>query len=215
MGLFEITFILITLLAILGLGLATLGWKLILPIFLVWGTITAVLAQQDFFKVTDTFPPRIMLVLLPATFLAIFLFRKLKNRGKNIHLLLSISILRIPVEVTLHHLYTQGLIPELMTYSGWNFDILSGLSAVVLLFLSLSGKLTKTVLLIWNWVALFLLIFIVAIAVLSAPTPLQQLAFDQPNVAVLSFPYIWLPAIVVPIVFLSHFLIFKSARRMT
>jgi hypothetical protein len=34
--------------------------------------------------------------------------------------------------------------------------------------------------------------------------PAQQLNFDQPNRAVLYFPYVWLPAIVVPIVLFSH-----------
>jgi hypothetical protein len=34
--------------------------------------------------------------------------------------------------------------------------------------------------------------------------PFQQFAFDQPNIAVLYFPFIWLPSCVVPLVLLSH-----------
>jgi hypothetical protein len=33
---------------------------------------------------------------------------------------------------------------------------------------------------------------------------LQQFGFDQPTVAVLYFPFIWLPGIVVPLVYFSH-----------
>ncbi|HVF96549.1 MAG TPA: hypothetical protein VM871_04480, partial [Flavisolibacter sp.] len=29
-------------------------------------------------------------------------------------------------------------------------------------------------------------------------------AFDQPNIAVLYFPFIWLPSFIVPVVLLSH-----------
>ncbi|HEX8427561.1 hypothetical protein [Hymenobacter sp.] len=36
------------------------------------------------------------------------------------------------------------------------------------------------------------------------PTPLQQLAFEQPNVAVMQFPFVWLPIFVVPVVAFTH-----------
>ncbi|HEX5025988.1 MAG TPA: hypothetical protein VFV68_11990, partial [Agriterribacter sp.] len=58
--------------------------------------------------------------------------------------------------------------------------------------------------LLWNFICLALLINIVVNAVLSAPFPFQQFAFDQPDIAVLYFPFNWLPAVVVPIVLLSH-----------
>ncbi|MDB6080057.1 MAG: putative transrane protein of unknown function, partial [Akkermansiaceae bacterium] len=39
---------------------------------------------------------------------------------------------------------------------------------------------------------------------LSAPFPFQRLALDQPNVAILSFPFIWLPTFIVPVVLFTH-----------
>ena len=59
-------------------------------------------------------------------------------------------------------------------------------------------------LLVWNLLALGLLLNVVTTAVLSAPSPLQRFAFDQPNVAILHFPFVWLPAVVVPLVLLAH-----------
>lgn len=56
---------------------------------------------------------------------------------------------------------------------------------------------------------LIMLTIIVSIAILSAPFPFQQLAFEQPNVAVLRFPYILLPSVIVPLVYLSHFITLK------
>ena len=45
-----------------------------------------------------------------------------------------------------------------------------------------------------------LLANIVIIAVLSFPSPIQQFGFEQPNIGLAYFPFIWLPAIIVPIV---------------
>ena len=39
---------------------------------------------------------------------------------------------------------------------------------------------------------------------LSAELPIQQLAFDQPIKAIAFFPYILLPAVVVPLVIYIH-----------
>jgi hypothetical protein len=58
--------------------------------------------------------------------------------------------------------------------------------------------------LLWNLVCLGLLLNIILNAVLSAPVPFQKFAFDQPNIAVLYFPFVWLPSCVVPLVLLSH-----------
>ena len=49
-----------------------------------------------------------------------------------------------------------------------------------------------------------LLINIVATAVLSLPSPFQQQAFNQLNIAILYFPFVWLPSVVVPVVLLAH-----------
>jgi hypothetical protein len=41
-------------------------------------------------------------------------------------------------------------------------------------------------------------------AVLSTPSAFQKFAFNQPNVAILHFPYTLLPAFIVPLVLFSH-----------
>jgi len=95
--------------------------------------------------------------------------------------------------------------PGLMTFEGRNFDILSGLSApIVWYFAFVKRRLKKPVLLVWNFLCLGLLINVAVNAVLSAPTRFQQFAFDQPNIALGYFPFLLLPACIVPIVLLSH-----------
>jgi hypothetical protein len=109
------------------------------------------------------------------------------------------------VEIVLFFLFTYKTVPELMTFEGRNFDILSGITApVIFYFAFIRQQLNRQILLIWNFICLGLLVNIVTNAILSAPFPFQQFAFDQPNIAVLYFPFIWLPCCVVPLVLLSH-----------
>ena len=92
-----------------------------------------------------------------------------------------------------------------MTFEGRNFDILAGLTApLVYYFGFIKPRLSRKTMLAWNFICLLLLINIIVNAVLSAPFPFQQFAFDQPNIAVLYFPFIWLPCCVVPLVLFAH-----------
>ena len=43
--------------------------------------------------------------------------------------LVGVQAFRFPLELMLHRAYVEGLMPVQMSYSGFNFDILSGLSA--------------------------------------------------------------------------------------
>jgi hypothetical protein len=64
--------------------------------------------------------------------------------------------------------------------------------------------------LLWNFICLGLLVNIIVNAVLSAPFPFQQFGFSQPNIAVLYFPYVWLPCGIVPLVLLSHLAVIRQ-----
>jgi len=54
---------------------------------------------------------------------------------------------------------------------------------------------------------------IVLTAILSAPLPIQQLAFEQPNIAVMYFPFVYLPGFIVPIVLFSHLVVISKLTR--
>ncbi len=59
-------------------------------------------------------------------------------------------------------------------------------------------------LLAWNIAGMVLLLNIVINAILSVPGPLQQFGFERPNIAVVQYPYSWLPTFIVPVVLFSH-----------
>ncbi|MFY7909091.1 MAG: hypothetical protein ACOVO2_06045, partial [Emticicia sp.] len=71
-------------------------------------------------------------------------------------------------------------------------------------FVFVKKTLSHKILLSWNIMCLLLLINIVFNALLASPVPFQQFAFEQPNIAILYFPYNLLPSMVVPLVLFSH-----------
>jgi len=193
-------------------------WKLARPkknillsllIIMGWMGLQGVLAYQGFYLQLDVAPPPFPLVILPPA-ISIFLLLTLSSRHFILSLPLQsltwIHIVRIPVEIVLWQLYLAGYVPGLMTFEGRNFDIIAGLSAPLVAILAFrGGRIRRNLLLWWNIISLALVLNIVVHAILSMPYKLtQSLAFDSPNVAVLYFPFIWLPALIVPIVIFCH-----------
>jgi len=183
--------------------------KTTLLVLFAWMLLQAAAGMAGFYTVTNTVPPRFLLMVLPPLLIIIFLFLTAKGRryidGLNIKTLTILHVVRIPVEVTLYFLYIHKTVPQLMTFEGRNFDILAGITAPIVFYFSfLKKKANKKLLLWWNIICLVLLVNIVVNAILSAPIPVQQFAFDQPNIAVMYFPFNWLPSVVVPVVLLSH-----------
>ncbi|MEL6848546.1 MAG: hypothetical protein AAFP92_08510, partial [Bacteroidota bacterium] len=104
--------------------------------------------------------------------------------------------------------------PEIMTFAGRNFDIIAGITAPLVAYFGYQkGQMSKGLLIAWNVLCLGLLLTIVSLAVLALPTSFQQIAMDSPNVAVINFPYIWLPVVIVPIVMFTHFVSLRQLTR--
>lgn len=174
-----------------------------------WLVFQAILSLSGFYLITDAVPPRLMLTGVFPAFLTIILYfifaRQSFVEKLPLKILTLLHIIRIPVELVLYWLYQEKLVPELMTFAGRNPDILSGLTAPLVYWLAFrKGKINRPLLIIWNILALGLLVNIVANAVLSFPFPFQQFAFDQPNRGILYFPFVWLPTVIVPLVLFSH-----------
>jgi hypothetical protein len=205
----NIVFIITTLLTAYFFYAAAGSSKITLLIILAWLALQGAVGFSKFYTVTDTMPPRLMLLLLPPLVLIIFLF--LTESGRrfidtlDVKALTLLHIVRIPVELVLLWLFYQKMVPELMTFEGRNFDIISGVTAPLVVYFGITRKIMSNKLMIaWHIICIGLLLNIVIIAFLSAPSPFQKFAFDQPNVGILYFPFVWLPGFIVPVVFFSH-----------
>ena len=198
-------------------GDATARWILIG--LTVWLIVQAVVTKSGFYSTNTTaLPPRFVFLVVPPLLTIIILFLTVKGRVFIDELPQStmtfLHIVRVPVEIVLYWLFLNKAIPELMTFTGRNFDILAGITAPFVAYYGLKKQLLgRNTLLAWNFIGLALLFNIVVHAVLSAPFAFQQLAFDQPDIAVLYFPFSWLPGFVVPMVLFSHLLAIRQLTR--
>lgn len=183
--------------------------KLVFVVLSVWGVVQWTLASSGFYLKTDGMPPRAFLMFAIPILTMVVLFATKRGRqfidSLSLRALTGLHVVRVPVELFIFYWYIRGWVPELMTFEGVNFDILMGITApVIAMWAWKKANLNYKVLLIWNLMGLALLLNIVVHAILSLPVEFQQLALDQPNWAVLHFPFNALPAVIVQVVLFSH-----------
>ena len=207
--LIDILFSVSAIAAVLIFWRATHNSKLVIFLIAAWIIVQSILGIKGFYSNWGATPPRFPMMIAPPVLLIIILFSIKRGRlfidSLNLETLTILHAIRIPVEISLYYLFLAKLIPRSMTFEGSNFDLISGVTApVVYYFAFISKKMDWKFLLGWNILCLGLLLNVVITAIFSAKTPFQQLAFDQPNVGVTYFPFVLLPAVVVPIVLFSH-----------
>lgn len=180
---------------------------LIIPLIIIVAQST--LAHNGFYGHLGAGIPRPIFLIVPSLLTILVCFIVPHSR----HYLLTLNpgwltflhVIRLPIELVLFWLFLYNLVPEIMTFNGWNYDVISGITAPIVAYYAYVKKSMQFKwVLIWNVLCLLLLLNIVTIAILSAPTPFQQFAFDRPNMGIFYFPFVCLPAVVVPIVMLSH-----------
>lgn len=177
-----------------------------------WLALTAGAAVLGWLHFTN--PPTMPLLIGTGFALAIAI--GLSGVGKRLAGQLPLAALvgfqsfRIVVELLLHRAYLDGLMPIQMSYSGRNFDIVTGITAIPLaLWLVRDGRPVRLVFL-WNVMGLALLVNIMAVAMLSAPTPFRFFMNSPANVWVIFAPWVWLPTVMVMSALLGHLLTFRA-----
>ncbi|MEO8841179.1 MAG: hypothetical protein ABI591_03325 [Kofleriaceae bacterium] len=179
---------------------------------LAWLAILGVLADRGFFLETTASPPHLIVAVGPPLLAILVMFVAGRRFVERLPLqtLTYLHLVRAGVGFVLFGLAMSKLVPIDMTFAGHNFDIAIGFTAPVLGNLAfLEPTPARKPLLVWNVIALGFLVYVVVVAVLSAPLPFQQFNFDRPNIAILQFPFVWLPGFVVPIVLASHLVAFR------
>lgn len=175
----------------------------------IWILLQVLISLTGFYTNFKAMPPRFSLLVVPPLLFLVYTISTKKGstflRSFDLKTLTIFHIIRIPVELVLYWLFLHKAIPDLMTFEGRNFDIVSGLTApLVYYFAFIKKRVGRTTLILWNIICLLLVINVVVTSILSFPTSFQQLAFDQPNIGILYAPFILLPSFLVPMVILSH-----------
>jgi hypothetical protein len=207
---FELT----TLLALAAFAKAVRGSKTAIFASVLWIAAQSAIARSGFYLSTKTLPPHFILAAAPPVLIIAALFLLPAGRRFLDTMDLKWSVLfhtiRILVEINLYWLFLYKQVPALMTFERGNLDILVGLTAPLIWWAFATGRIGRRGLLLWNTLSLLSVLNAFARAVLSAPFPFQRLAFDQPTVAILHFPFILLPAFIVPAALLCHLAVFRK-----
>jgi hypothetical protein len=217
LSLIFITSALITLFIFLK---ATHFSKKVIYCLFIWIVIQTYLGLNLFYINTSTFPPRFLFLILPPIIFIIILFNTKKGKSfinkLDIKKLTIIHSVRILVEFGLWGLFVFKKVPVNMTFEGNNFDIFSGITAPFIYYFGFERNvLNKKVLLGWNIICLILLINIVINSILSSPYLFQKFGIFPPNIAILYFPYLLLPSLIVPIILFSHLVLIRKLKKAT
>lgn len=177
-----------------------------------WLLFSAILGYIGFFENFERLPPRIGMFAFIEWFALIYLvfFSRFKDAlakvsGESIYALQSF---RIPVEFLLSFLMAERLLPREMTWAGWNFDILTGVTALGMAFLAYKKRLNRKIELVWNFAGLGLVLWVMCTGLLSAP-PLRLIQTEPPTFIVGYFPFNFLPQFLVPLAITLHLIVLR------
>lgn len=182
---------------------------------LVVGAASAAAAWSGWLQRMDTLPPPMAFVMASvfAVAFALGLSRFGRSCAAEIPMvsLVAFQIFRLPLELLMHRAAELGIMPVELSYSGYNFDIVTGAGAVVLTTLMASGRtVPRGVLWAWNLWGCWCLAVIAFVAI--AGSPLVRLFGDGPhlNTWILFVPYVWLPMILVTAALFGHIVLTRA-----
>jgi hypothetical protein len=160
-------------------------------------------------------PPFAALPVAIAVLGALMAFTRFGTRlvdGLPLAALIGAQVFRLPLELMMHRAYSEGVMPYQMSYSGGNFDILTGLTALPVAWAVHRGLGGRRLAIAWNAMGALLLLNIVVIAAVSTPV-VGWFGPDLLNTWVMFPPFVWLPAVMVLMAFTGHLLIARKIRR--
>jgi hypothetical protein len=182
----------------------------------VWMLVTAIAAAWGLLRF-DTRPPTMAIVFVALVVLSVGLgSSRVGGRlaaGLPLAVLVGVHAFRLPLELMMHRAYSYGLMPVQMSFSGLNFDIVTGTLAIAVAVLVATGHAGLRTVRIWNLLGALLLLNVVVIAWLSTPTPLRVFRNSPANEWITAPPYVWLPTVMVAFAILGHVVLFRRLRQ--
>jgi hypothetical protein len=184
----------------------------------VWFLYTSLMSHFGVFGNTLMRPPGAAFLLVPVLlFLIVFIVMVVwSTAGARAALafplwvILGTQSFRIGVELFLHQLWIDGLVPKVLTFEGANVDIYIGASAALIAWVSTRGRLGIRLALAWNVLGLFALTNVVIRAVLTTPGPFNLIHAEVPNRMFGTFPFFLIPGFFVPLAIVLHVLAIRA-----
>src|SRR5262245_40941000 len=129
---------------------------------LAWLTVTALAASTGMFRRFDVTPPPFAILALTAIVLGIAVpcspVGTLLVRVLLLWALVGFQVFRFPLELVMHRAYIEGVMPVQMSYSGQNYDVVTGITAGVLGLWLGRRDVPRWVVAAWNALGFILLV---------------------------------------------------------
>jgi hypothetical protein len=211
-----IGFLLLTAMAVVALTTRYLNGRTALRVLaglVVWFVYVGLMGYCGVARNAAMRPPGIAFIVVPVlVFIVVFAF-KLPSAAAQafpLWIIMGAQTFRIGVELFLHRLWIDGLVPKMLTFEGANVDIFIGATAPLAAWLSTRGPRGMKLALGWNALGLLALTNVVTRAVLTAPGPLNVIHAEVPNLMVGTFPFLFIPGFFVPLAVVLHVLAIRG-----
>jgi hypothetical protein len=177
----------------------------------VWMAGTWVVAANGVLHQWTAVPPPIM--VLATGIIVLSLALAFSSVGQALAtlplwLLIVVQSFRFPLEIAMHAMAERGIMPEQMSYTGRNFDIVTGILAIIVAVLTYRGG-ARPLAWAWNIAGLLLVLNVTTVAILSTPR-FAYFGNDHLNTWVADPPFVWLPAVMVLAAIAGHLVIFRA-----
>ena len=183
---------------------------LIIVIILGLWLITHYIISTTGFYRDLSLPPRIPLFMIVPLFLFTIIFMY-KNRNSDIldklpiHIPIFFQSFRAFIEVLFYFTFTQGILPKQVTFDGYNYDVLLGISAIFMGLYAMRKNASKKLLIAWNITGIGIVLFAAFIFVTSFYNPSvwgesAKFISEEFN----QFPYLLLPSFLMPSAIFVH-----------
>jgi hypothetical protein len=189
-------------------------WRKVLISYLLIVVAICTLSVFGFFNNPDI-PPKFAPVFIAIFATVIFLLIKAKGKlilltDKGIVFLIALHVYRILMELLLVMLYGENIIPKEITWHGFNFDVIIGITAPIFAIIyARSPEKAKAAVLIWNVLGIISLLNIMVMAILSIDLPIRMFSLNSlPHY----FPGILIPAFLFPLALYLHIITIKAIR---
>jgi hypothetical protein len=202
--------------AVIGISAAYLPRRTTIAIvagFAIWLVYVGMFSSLGYMADPSLRPPGILWVVGPVVLFVVFVLVR-SNIGARVAaaiplwLIVGFESFRIGVELLIHRLWTDGLVPKLLTYEGGNVDMFVGLSAPIIAWIATTGRTGLRLAMGWNVLGLLSLASVSASAVLTGP--IKLIGTEVPTVAMGFFPYTFIPGFFVPLAATLHVLAIRA-----
>jgi hypothetical protein len=179
-----------------------------------WIALTGALGASGVLQRWDARPPPLLALLVVGVVLTVALARSAVGsslaRGLPLAAIIGFQAFRLPLELVMHRAAAEGTMPVQMSFSGWNFDIVSGATALLVAWLVARGSAPRWLAPAWAVMSSALLLAIVSIAIASMPA---IAAFGRSPERLTTwvgyFPFVWLPAVLVMAALFGQIVLFR------